>query len=127
MNRLLDATAKGVYAISATPFTDTGEIDRASVDTLIMFYLQCGVSGLTILGMMGEAQKLSDEEAAAFTRQYLRRVNGRVPVIVGVSNPGTANLVKLSHIAMDAGACGVMIAPWPGSRPKVTSSPISTT
>jgi 4-hydroxy-tetrahydrodipicolinate synthase len=116
MSHLLDATAKGVYAISATPFTDAGEIDWASTDSLIELYLQCGVAGLTILGMMGEAQKLSEEESAEFTRRYLRRVDGRVPVIVGVSNPGTANLVKLSRTAMDAGACGVMIAPLTGLK-----------
>ena len=33
MTRLLDATAKGVYTISATPFTDGGEIDWASVSS----------------------------------------------------------------------------------------------
>ena len=60
MSHLLDASAKGVYAISATPFTDAGDIDWPSVDSLVEFYLQCGVQGLTILGMMGEAQKLSD-------------------------------------------------------------------
>jgi 4-hydroxy-tetrahydrodipicolinate synthase len=116
MSQLLDATARGVYTISATPFTDAGDIDWTSVDSLIEFYLQCRVHGLTILGMMGEAQKLSEEESAALTRHYLRRVNGRVPVIVGVSNPGTANLVKLSNVAMEAGACGVMIAPLSGLK-----------
>src|SRR5262249_16474422 len=63
-----------------------------------------------------EAQKLSDSESAELTRYFLRRVDGRVPVIVGVSNPGTANLVKLSRIAIDAGACGVMIAPLTGLK-----------
>lgn len=116
MRQLLDASAKGVYTISATPFTDAGDIDWPSVDSLVEFYLQCGVQGLTILGMMGEAQKLSDEESAEFTRHFLRRVDGRVPVIVGVSNPGTANLVKLGKIAMDAGACGVMVAPLTGLK-----------
>jgi 4-hydroxy-tetrahydrodipicolinate synthase len=65
---------------------------------------------------MGEAQKLSDAESAEFTRYYLRRVAGRVPVIVGVSNPGTTNLVTLSKTAMDAGACGVMVAPLTGLK-----------
>jgi 4-hydroxy-tetrahydrodipicolinate synthase len=116
MRHLLDATAKGVYTISATPFTDAGEIDWASVDSLVDFYLQCGVHGLTILGMMGEAQKLGDGESAELTRHFLRRIDGRVPVIVGVSNPGTANLVKLARTAMDAGACGVMIAPLTGLK-----------
>src|SRR5262249_15938539 len=64
MNQLLDASAKGVYTIAATPFTDRGDIDWPSVDSLVEFYLQCGVHGLTILGMMGEAQKLSDQESA---------------------------------------------------------------
>jgi 4-hydroxy-tetrahydrodipicolinate synthase len=116
MPQLLDATAKGMYAIAATPFTDTGEIDWASIDSLVDFYLECCVDGLTILGMMGEAQKLSETESADVTRRFLARVNGRVPVIVGVSNPGTANLVTLSNIAMDAGACGVMIAPLTGLK-----------
>jgi 4-hydroxy-tetrahydrodipicolinate synthase len=116
MSQLLDASARGVYTISATPFTDSGDIDWASVDSLVEFYLQCGVQGLTVLGMMGEAQKLSDEEAAALTRHVLRRVDGRVPVIVGVSSPGTANLVNLGNIAMDAGACGVMVAPLTGLK-----------
>jgi 4-hydroxy-tetrahydrodipicolinate synthase len=116
MSQLLDASAKGVYTISATPFTDPGDIDWPSVDSLVEFYLKCGVQGLTVLGMMGEAQKLSEEESAELTRHFLRRVNGRVPVIVGVSNPGTANLVKLGKIAMDAGACGVMVAPLTGLK-----------
>jgi len=116
MGQLFDAGARGMYAISATPFTDTGDIDWESVETLIEFYLQCGVNGLTILGMMGEAQKLSDAEQAEFTHRYLRHVNARVPVIVGVSNPGTANLVRLGKTAMDGGACGVMIAPLAGLK-----------
>src|SRR5499433_1844522 len=62
MSELLDASAKGVYTISSTPFTDAGDIDWPSVDSLVEFYLQCGVQGLTVLGMMGEAQKLSDKE-----------------------------------------------------------------
>ena len=116
MSHLLDSSAKGVYTISATPFTDSGDIDWPSVDSLVEFYLQCRVQGLTVLGMMGEAQKLSDQESAEFTRRFLRCVNDRVPVIVGVSNPGTANLVKLSKVAMDAGACGVMVAPLTGLK-----------
>src|SRR5262245_65871554 len=66
--------------------------------------------------MMGEAQKLNDQESAELTCYFLRRVNGRLPVIVGVSSPGTSNLVALSRIAMEAGACGVMIAPLTGLK-----------
>jgi 4-hydroxy-tetrahydrodipicolinate synthase len=113
---LLDASATGVYPIAATPFAEDGAIDWSSVERMIEFYLGCGAHGLTILGMMGEAQKLSDSEAAELTRVALRLVAGRVPVIVGVSNPGTSNLTALARVAMEAGACGVMIAPLTGLK-----------
>lgn len=116
MAGLLDASAKGVYPIAPTPFTDRGDIDWPSVDQMIEFYLRAKVQGLTILGLMGEAQKLSDSESAELVRYALRAVAGRLPVVVGVSSPGTANLVALSRTAMEAGACGVMIAPLTGLK-----------
>jgi 4-hydroxy-tetrahydrodipicolinate synthase len=111
--------SRGVYIISVTPFTEDGELDWPSVDTLVEFYLGKGVSGVTILGMMGEAQKLGDSEAAAFAKHFIAQVAGRVPVVVGVSHAGTDNLVRLSSTAMDAGAAGVMIAPAAGLRTEV--------
>ena len=48
----LSESAKGVYIIAATPFTDDGALDLQSVDTLTDFYLRCGVHGFTLLGMI---------------------------------------------------------------------------
>jgi len=110
----LDHTAKGVYAIAATPFHPDGRLDTASVDRLTDFYLGCGVTGLTILGIMGEAQKLEPEESLAITRQVVSRAN--VPVVVGVSSPGFAAMRSLARNAMELGAAGVMIAPPPSLR-----------
>ena len=110
----LEATAKGVFAIAVTPFTPDGAIDSASVDRMTDFYLSCGVSGLTILGMMGEAPKLDLAEALAIAGQVVRRAN--VPVVVGVSAPGFAAMRSLARGAMDLGAAGVMIAPPPALR-----------
>lgn len=110
----LSEAASGVYIISATPFFESGAIDYASAERLVEFYLEKGVSGLTILGMMGEATKLSFEEARDFATFMLRRVNGRVPVIVGVSAAGTGVLAALGRDGMDKGAAGVMIAPQRG-------------
>jgi 4-hydroxy-tetrahydrodipicolinate synthase len=109
----------GVYIISVTPFTDQGDIDWASVDTLVEFYIAKGVSGVTILGMMGEAHKLAETESAAFAKYFIERMAGRVPVIVGVSNAGVDSLVHLSKAVMDAGAGGVMIAPAAGLKTEV--------
>ena len=111
---LLNESAAGVYIISVTPFTDDGAIDYPSTDRMIEFYLERGATGLTVLGMMGEAPKLSGAEAIAFSRHVVQRVAGRVPVIVGASSPGFAAMRELSHSVMDDGAAGVMIAP-PGT------------
>jgi len=110
MTERLTEAARGVYVIAATPFTETGAVDMDSVDSLVEFYIQEGVHGMTVLGVMGEAPKLTDSEQTALLKRYLERVDGRVPVIVGVSNPGIDNLAALSKAAMDAGAAGVMIA-----------------
>jgi len=115
-NPCLDETACGVYIISATPFSDDGALDYTSLDRLIDFYLDQGVHGLTLLGVMGEAPKLSSEEQSQFMRHALRRVNEQRPVIVGVSNPGIDNLAVLSREAMDAGAAGVMVSGIPGLK-----------
>jgi 4-hydroxy-tetrahydrodipicolinate synthase len=111
---LLNHTAKGVYSIAVTPFTPDGAVDTASVDRVTDFYLSCGVSGLTILGMMGEAPKLDPAESLAIARQVVRRAN--IPIVVGVSAPGFAAMRSLARSVMDAGAAGVMIAPPPALR-----------
>jgi 4-hydroxy-tetrahydrodipicolinate synthase len=74
--------ASRVYVIAATPFLEDGASDLASIDRLVDFHLSCGVSGMTILGMMGEAAKLSSEES-----DQVLQVQGRIPVVVGVSSP----------------------------------------
>ena len=99
----------GVFVIAATPFTDSGAIDFESIDTLTDFYLSFGIDGLTILGIMGEAQKLSQDESLAVMHRFLQRVNGRVPVIVGASAPAFDPMVSLSKAAMDAGIPGILV------------------
>ncbi len=107
---LLDATARGVFPIAPTPFDAEGRIDRASIDGMVDFYLRCGSTGMTVLGVMGEAPKLDGGEALEVATWFIRRA-GSIPVVVGVSAPGFAAMRGLAHAAMDAGAAGVMIAP----------------
>ena len=111
----LNEQAKGVYIIAATPFTDEGAVDLQSVDTLTDFYLGCGVHGFTLLGMMGEAHKLTADESLSVVNRVIGRAQGR-QVIVGVSHAGLENVRRLSHEAMIAGASGVMVAPAPGLK-----------
>ncbi len=111
MNSQLDRNAQGVYLIAVTPFTDSGALDLASTDRMVDFCLDKGVTGLTVLGIMGEAPKLTMEESRTFVKQVLARVAGRVPVVVGASSPGFAPMKELTQSVMDLGAAGVMVAP----------------
>ena len=114
MSQLINRYSEGVFIISATPFTENGELDLCSTDSLVDFYLKSGVSGMTILGIMGEAQKLTADESLTFANHIISRVSGRIPIIVGVSGASLDNMKRLSHSVMDAGASGVMVAPMPG-------------
>jgi 4-hydroxy-tetrahydrodipicolinate synthase len=112
---MLTAEARGVFPIAATPFTPQGEIDWPSVDRLTDFYIASGATGLTILGIMGEAPKLSASESRALVARVVART-GALPVVVGVSAPGFAAMRELAQESMALGAAGVMIAPPPSLR-----------
>ena len=116
MSTKLTADAKGVYVTAATPFLDDGRIDFESIDRLVDFYLKCGVHGMTVLGVMGEFQKLSESETLEVAARFIKRAAGRIPTIVGVSNPGTSQLVRVARNVMEAGAAGVMVMPMAGLR-----------
>ena len=103
----------GIYNILATRFTAELAVDEASLRRLVEFQLEMGAYGLTILGVLGEAAKMTVDERTRVMEIVLEVVAGRVPVIVGTSHPDTAQRIALSKAAVAAGALGVMIAPPP--------------
>lgn len=111
----LSSASAGTFAIAPTPFDSEGRVDARSIDVMCDFYRQVGCSGITVLGIMGEAPKLEAQEAIDVAAQVVRRCEG-LQVIVGVSSPGFAAMRALARSAMDAGAAGVMIAPVPSLR-----------
>ncbi len=100
---------KGVIPIAPTPFHPDGRVDEASIDRMTEFFVGAGSTGITILGQLGEAQKLDQAEAAMIARRVIGRAG--VPIIVGVTAPGFAAMRALARESMEAGAAGVMIAP----------------
>lgn len=111
----LDAQAAGLFPIAVTPFAADGAIDWRSVDSMTDFYLRSGATGLTILGIMGEAPKMTLDESLEITARVCARAKD-IPVVVGVSSPGFAAMRQLARGAMERGAAGVMIAPQPSLR-----------
>ena len=107
----LTIDAAGVHVIAPTPFDETGALDLASTARMVERYLEAGATGLTILGIMGEAPKLTGAESRIFVKEVLARAGGKIVVTVGVSSPGFAAMSDLTKAVMDMGASGVMIAP----------------
>ena len=106
----------GVYNIMATPFDESGELDPPSLGDLVEFQLARGVTGLTILGNLGEVRYLTDAERQQIVELTMTQVRGRVPVIVGMGFSGAHATISHARRAEAAGAAGLMVAPPVGAR-----------
>ena len=105
------AEPSGVYTICPTPFAADGALDLASIAPLVEFQVAAGVSGLAVLGFLGEAHKLSNAERREVVATYVRAAVGRVPVWVGVRALGIAGAVEQAREAAELGAGAVFAAP----------------
>ena len=101
----------GVIPILATPFLDDESLDLESWRRLLEFMVALGVDGVTILGVLGESNRLNDAERTTLIERAVAVVAKRVPVIVGTSAAGTRTAVVLSRTAEDLGADAVMVTP----------------
>ena len=101
----------GVIPILATPFNNDESLDLVSWQRTIEFMVDMNVDGITILGVLGESNRLSDHEREALIKSAVATVNKRIPVIVGTSHSGSHAATYLSHMAEDLGADAVMVTP----------------
>ncbi len=103
----------GVHTIMPTPFTDDGALDLPSLETLTEFLIGLGVDGLVVLGVLGEAPKLSQREQDEVMTTTVRAAAGRVPVFAGAGAGGTDLAVERARNAVAHGASGLLVAPPP--------------
>ncbi len=101
----------GVIPILATPFHDDESLDLDSWARMIDFTARLGVDGITVLGVLGESNRLNDHERETLVRTAVAAAAKRMPVIVGTSHAGSAAAGYLSRMAEELGADAVMVAP----------------
>jgi len=101
----------GVIPILATPFNDDESLDLDSWRRLLEFMIGIGVDGVTILGVLGESNRLNDQDRERLVESAVDIVRQRVPIIVGTSHTGTEAAVYLSRRAEELGASAVMVTP----------------
>lgn len=100
----------GVYNIVPTPWLPDGSLDEPGIRTLTDFVVGTGVHGITVLGVMGEGSKLSDDERRRAVAAFVQAADGRVPICVGASHDATDRAIAFSRQAAALGAKALMIA-----------------
>lgn len=105
----------GVHTVLATPFGPDEAVDEASVASLVGYAVDAGVTGVLVLGVLGEADRLADDERGVVLAAALAAAGDRAQVTVGVTHASTVVTAQRAREAEAAGAAAAMVSPPPGS------------
>ena len=102
----------GAMTALVTPFRG-GEVDTRALEALVEAQIAGGINALVPCGSTGEAATLTHEEHLAVVRAVVRAARGRVPVIAGTGSNSTAEAIRLTRGAEEAGAdAALLISPY---------------
>jgi len=99
---------QGVLTALATPFRD-GAIDEKALRGLVARQIDAGIDGLVPCGSTGESATLSHEEHERVIEIVVEAADGRVPVVAGTGSNSTAEAIRLTRHAKEAGATGALL------------------
>jgi 4-hydroxy-tetrahydrodipicolinate synthase len=105
----------GVHCISATPFLPDESLDEASLKTLLDYLVAGGCDGALVLGVLGEADRLTDVERDRVIHGALDHAGDRLQISVGITHSSTVVTRARARAAERAGVVSVMVSPPPGS------------
>src|SRR5207249_12242484 len=102
----------GAMTALVTPIRG-GEVDTRALADLVEAQIAAGIHGLVPCGSTGEAATLTHDEHVAVVREVVRVARGRVPVSAGAGSNSTAEAIRLTRGAEDAGAAAApLISPY---------------
>jgi 4-hydroxy-tetrahydrodipicolinate synthase len=104
----------GIIPAVTTPFDADGAVDTAALAENVRFLLDAGVHGIVATGTMGEAGSLTADERSLVVATVAEAIDGRVPLIAGVSSGSAAASIAYARAA--AGADAIMCLPPLGYR-----------
>ncbi|AGA80689.1 dihydrodipicolinate synthase family protein [Echinicola vietnamensis] len=102
---------KGVIPPMVTPMDTNGEVDIQGVEKLVEHLISGGVHGVFILGTTGEFSSLDIAQKKELIAATCKFVDGRIPVLVGVTDVCLKGSIALSKFAERSGAYAVVAAP----------------
>jgi len=103
----------GIYPIVPTPFDDSGQLDLHSIQRLTSFLEDRGVQGVAILGVMGEAHKLTGGEQETVIGTFRKHLPGGLGLVVGVRAAGTDVAVGMARTAAKYDPDALLVGPPP--------------
>ncbi|TXD96917.1 4-hydroxy-tetrahydrodipicolinate synthase [Psychrobacter frigidicola] len=110
---------QGSMVALVTPMLPDGTVDYKRLADLIDWQIEQGTHCLVAVGTTGESATLSMQEHSDVIRFFVEHVKGRVPVIAGTGANNTAEAIKLTQEAADAGAdCALLVAPYYNKPPQ---------
>ncbi len=104
-------TLNGIHFMLPTPFDENGDVDAASLNTLVNAARSAKCRGVVTLGVMGEAHRLIDSERLPIIEAVKDAAGEDLTVTVGVSAESGRAVAERVKEAQLAGATAVMIAP----------------
>ncbi|MBL3547751.1 dihydrodipicolinate synthase family protein [Chryseobacterium sp. KMC2] len=102
---------EGIYPAVLTPFTKEGKIDFEMFAINTEAQIKAGVHGIILAGTLGEASALETEEKFELLQYAKKITQGRIPVILNLSENTTKNAVNFAQKAKELGADGLMLLP----------------
>lgn len=102
---------EGIYPAVLTPFTKEGKIDFEMFAVNTEAQIKAGVHGIILAGTLGEASTLETEEKFELLQYAKKITQGRIPVILNLSENTTKNAVSFAQKAKELGADGLMLLP----------------
>ncbi len=122
MHSTIPSPLRGIIVPMVTPLVDRDTLDIEGLEKLIDHILAGGVQGLFILGTTGEAPSLSYKIRRELIRRTTSQVNGRVPVLVGITDTSFVESVNIARYSADVGADALVVAApyyFPAGQPEL--------
>ncbi|MDP6636518.1 MAG: dihydrodipicolinate synthase family protein [Phycisphaerae bacterium] len=99
---------RGIVPPMATPLLDSDTLDVDGTERLIEHILAGGASGLFIMGTTGEGPSLGRALRGDLVEHACRIVDGRVPILVGVTDTSLSESVSLAKKSDSCGAAAIV-------------------
>lgn len=101
----------GIIPPIATPFDENEDLDEAALRKEINYLIQTGIDGITVCGSTGEGNTLSIEETRRICEVALEEINGRLPLIAGIIQDSTRQVIAYADAIKDTGVAALQITP----------------